>query len=448
MVIRINLRQMGSILLAFLVAIPFSGCSNNVTAMSDSITDSSEATVIIQNESELKLHEEPEPSSEPELFEEPECLYCNTFEQNLDIANSAVDEIAKTYGVMGCSVAAFEKDKIVYTHSYGIARYNGLEKNGEKWQYTYKKSFADENTKYRVASVSKLVTIVLAMQLVDEGKLSLEDDIAVIINPALKNPYYPETPTTLEMLMSHTSGIVDGGGWDYAVSHIPFPSLDKVIKRGVFSRNCPGEKYCYSNIGIGLVSGAIEQASGKRFYDHARDALFEPMGIDAAYLTDYINDRGSIAELRQADPISWGKMEPFYSTNIPIGQMYLLGQAELYISASDLARIAMILAGDGTYGGEQYLSPESIENIHKERAFDPETNVRRGLAVQIAPDIIEGITLYGHQGNAYGAISCLFYDPKTSCGIVFLSNGASSAREESNIYSVNDAIIKELWKYF
>lgn len=65
MAIRINLRQMGSILLAFLVAIPFSGCSNNVTAMSDSITDSSETTVIIQNESELKLHEEPEPLFPP-----------------------------------------------------------------------------------------------------------------------------------------------------------------------------------------------------------------------------------------------------------------------------------------------------------------------------------------------------------------------------------------------
>ena len=54
----------------------------------------------------------------------------------------------------------------------------------------------------------------------------------------------------------------------------------------------------------------------------------------------------------------------------------------------------------------------------------------------------------GHQGNAYGAISCVFYDVEAECGIVFLSNGASSKRTENNIYGINDEIINELWKYF
>ena len=438
MAVKITFKQILSMLLAFLAVLPLAGCTDSEIS-ENSRTDPLE-TVTIQYEPK------PEVPSEPEVPPEPEYIYRNTFEQNREAVDAAVDEIAKSYGVMGCSVAVFEKDSIVYTHSYGIARYNGLVKDGEKWSHTYTKSYADENTKYRVASISKLVTTFLAMQLVDKGELNLEDDIAQLINPALQNPYYPETPTTVEMLMSHTSGIVDGGGWDYAVSHVPFPSLDKVIKHGVFSGDRPGEKYCYSNIGMGLVAGAIEQASGQRFYDYADSALFEPMGIDAAYMTDYIEDRGSIAELRQVDPLSWGKMEKYYTANIPLGQMYLLGQAELYISAPDLARIAIILAGDGTYEEKTYLSRESLESMHKEHAFDAETNMTRGLAVQITPDILEGVTLYGHQGNAYGSISCVFYDPKTSCGVVFLTNGAS-AMKENNIYSVNDAIVKEMWKY-
>ena len=423
-----------SLLLFFSVVALFSGCTD--AEVSATVNPLETVTV------------EPEPVPEPEPIPEPEYVYRNTFEENRETVNENIEKIAASYGVMGCSVVAFEKDKIVYTHSYGIARYNGLEENGEKWTYTYTKSMADENTIYRVASISKMVTAVLAMQLVDGGKLSLDDDIAELINPALKNPYYPETTTTVEMLMSHTSGIVDGGGWEYAVSHIPFPSLDIVIKHGVFSKNKPGERYCYSNIGMGIVAGAVEQASGKRFYDYAKDALFEPMGMDASYTTDYIKNRGNIAELRQVDPISWGKMIPVYSKNIELGQMYLLAQGELFISAQDLAKIAIILAGDGTYEGTRYLSQESVESINLARIYDPETNVTRGLAVQITSDIIEGVTLCGHQGNAYGSISCVFYDPETSCGVVFLSNGASSAKEESSIYSVNKAVVKELWKYF
>ena len=436
-----TLKRVISVLPVFLAALSLSGCTYFVTAKSESIRiEPIETVTIIQNEQIL--------SKEPEFFTEPEYIYRNTFEENRNSVDKAVERIAGIYGVTGCSVAVFEKDRIVYTYSYGIARRNGLVKDGEKWIYTNTETPASDDTKYRAASISKMVTTVLAMQLADEGKLNIEDDIAELINPNLKNPYYPETKTTIEMLMTHTSGIVDGRGWEYASSKVPFPSLDKVIGRGIFSGERPGEKYSYSNLGMGLVSGAVEQASGKRFYDYARDALFEPMGIDAAYMTDYIEDRGNIAELRGADPVSWGEMEPYYSTNIPLGQMYLLGQGELYISAPDLAKIAMILAGDGTYEGRRYLSRESIDSIHTKRSYDPETNVSRGLAVQITSDIIDGVTLYGHQGNAYGAISCVFYDPEAECGIVFLSSGASSERAGNYIYSVNDAIINELWKYF
>lgn len=62
---------------------------------------------------------------------------------NQDALNEQLDTLFQQYGVKGCSVAAFEGEEIVYTHSYGIARGNQP---------------ADENTKYRIASISKAVT--------------------------------------------------------------------------------------------------------------------------------------------------------------------------------------------------------------------------------------------------------------------------------------------------
>ena len=166
---------------------------------------------------------------------------------NEDKLDAALDEICQQYGVKACSAAAFEGEQIVYTHSYGKAR-------GD--------TPADENTKYRVASISKAVTAMLAMHLLDEGKLSLDMDIADI-HPDLQNPYYPDSTTTLEMLLTHTSGIVDGAGYNWAISQSVFPSLDQVLQYRNFSGSAPGEQYAYTNFGMGLVSAAIEYATGQ-----------------------------------------------------------------------------------------------------------------------------------------------------------------------------------------
>lgn len=381
--------------------------------------------------------------------EKPPVVYTNTMIQNRVEIDAQLAKIIQSYGVLGCGVVAFEHDSIVYSNAGGYARRQFAPFTLEDGTVEYRvvsSQKATTATKYRIASISKLVTVVLAMQLVEQGKLSLKDDVALTIHEKLRNPSYPQIPTTLEMLMTHTSGIVDGAGYNYALNTVPFPPLDAVLARNNFTGEEPGTAYHYSNFGMGLVSAAIEKASGRYFYDYARDALFTPLGVDAAYITDYIQNQALIASFQWEDPLSWGSMKYLYG-QIPQGQMYLLGHGELYISAEDLAKIAIILAGDGTYQGKRYLTQESVDNIHQKRVYDPVTNVSRGLAVQISPDIVEGVTLYGHQGNAYGAISCMFYDPITERGVVLLTNGASSARVESQVYAMNDAVVKLLWKY-
>lgn len=385
---------------------------------------------------------------EPVQIEEPQIPYSNHISANKEKLDAAVDQINKDYGVMGSSIAVWEHDTIVYSHSYGTA---SLRKTQYINEITGEVTTADTTpancgTKYRVASISKMVTAMLAMQLQEQGRLSLETDIAALVNEKLQNPYYPNDKATIEMMMTHTSGIIDGAGYTSAINKQPFPALDVVLQRNNFSGLKPGSSYSYSNFGMGLVAGAIENVTGEPFCDYAKNALFEPLGIDASFVTDYIKDRNSIATFGSEDPLSWGNMKEIYG-QIPVGQMYLLGHGNLFISAEDLARIGIILSGDGIYQGKCYLKKETLDNIHSPRVYDYKTNVTRGLAVQITSDIIEGVTLYGHQGNAYGAISCIFYDPSTQRGVVFLTNGASAKRAESQIYAVNDAIVKQIWQY-
>lgn len=233
------------------------------------------------------------PVSAPAAEEELPAAPTHRIDGNQDTLNEQLDTLFQQYGVKGCSVAAFEGEEIVYTHSYGIARGNQP---------------ADENTKYRIASISKAVTAALAMHLVDQGKLSLGDELASI-HPALQNPAYPDDPATLQMLLTHTSGIIDGAGYNRAISRGIFPSLDVVMQSNNFSGSRPGEQYSYSNFGLGLVCAAIEQATGIPFRDYAKSELFDPLGLDAGFMTNDIDDPQTIAALGSVDPLSWGDME-------------------------------------------------------------------------------------------------------------------------------------------
>jgi CubicO group peptidase (beta-lactamase class C family) len=335
------------------------------------------------------------------------------------------DVIAANHGVKAYSISVFEGDEIIYSHSNGQSRYG---------------TPATSSTKYRIASVSKMVSGMLTMMQIDNGSLSLDDKLSAVINPAFNNG------AAVGNLLSHTAGIIDNGAYNSAISGTPFPSLDYVLSMGGGANGSVGS-FNYSNYNMGLAGAVIENATGSYFVDYANTALFDKMGIDAGYMTDKLDDKSTVASMGNTDPLAWGNMRGAYNT-IPLGQMYLLAQGELYITADDLAKVSMILAGDGTYNGYRYLSEDSVAAMNSIQANYADTSMSYGLATQSTESIIPGTRLFGHQGNAYGVISCVFFDPESNQGVVFLTNGASAAKLSSGVYSVNNDIVKAAWELF
>ena len=68
---------------------------------------------------------------------------------------------------------------------------------------------ADRDTMYRIASISKLITTLGVMRLVEEGKLALDADVSTYLGWSLRNPHFPEAPITLRMLLTHRASIAD-----------------------------------------------------------------------------------------------------------------------------------------------------------------------------------------------------------------------------------------------
>ena len=113
---------------------------------------------------------------------------------------SALDKIFKNHHTVGGAVIIARDGEIVYEHYYGYASKTG-------------RIPVTEDTYFRLASVTKMVTAIRVMQLVEEGVLDLDRDISEYLGYQVGNAYYPQTPITLRMLMTHTSSLNQHGGY-------------------------------------------------------------------------------------------------------------------------------------------------------------------------------------------------------------------------------------------
>lgn len=351
-----------------------------------------------------------------------------------------VEKICRSYGTTGMTLVVFDEQGPFYSQSWGWA----VKETGQP---------AAADTIYRIASISKAVSGLLALDLAEEGKLDLHGDLTGILGIPVNNPGYPEKKVTPWHLLTHTSGIVDSQAYLDAITSNFLPPLEPVLSRS-FSGVAPGTCYCYSNLGMGLMTGVIESSTGERFLEYTGEKVFRPMGIDAAYSYTDIRQKEKVANIYAGGVLSanmptWKNMSDKY-TCLPMGQTYALAHGDLFISAPDLCRFARILAGCPQEGEVVSLSPEYLRLAQEVQYREGEGvgMVLRGLGTQITDQLIEGRRMVGHQGNAYGSICGMFVDPADHTGFVFLTNGVWGGKDEAGIYYVNREIAQAVYGAF
>lgn len=342
--------------------------------------------------------------------------------------------------VTGMTLVVFDAWGTVYQQSCGYA----VVETGR---------YADEDTIYRIASISKAVTAMLALDLAGQGRLDLDGDLTEIMGMPVRNPLFPDQPITPRHLLTHTSGIVDSSAYGDGISAFPIWPLERVVSRS-FSPYAPGSRYSYTNLGMGMMAGVVESAAGEWFPDYTRREIFAPMGIDAAFGYSDIQHKDRVANIYTGTGLSvympsWQGMMGKY-TALPLGQLYGLGHGDLFITAADLSRFARILAGCPQPGEPVKLTPEllrQMQTVQYEEEPTPEsyTEIKRGLGTHITDQLVANRRMVGHQGNAYGSICGMFVDPADHTGFVFLTNGAWGGKDEAGLYYVNRDIARAVY---
>lgn len=327
-------------------------------------------------------------------------------------AEAAIEQIMKKNPVMGLSVAVVKDNKFIYTHSFGL-------KDAET-----NTPLTNDNI-FRIASISKSFSATAIMQLAEAKKVNLDQDVSELVGFKIRNPKFPETVITLRLMLSHLSSINDNQGYFSLDSINPAKSANW---HKCYNSYEPGKGYEYCNLNFNMIGTIIEKVSGERFDAYIQKHILEPLQLYGGY---YVNglDKSKFANIYEYQPDAakfvlspnayaprTGEVAAYemgYSTPIfsPTGGMK--------ISAKDLATYMMMHANYGKYNGVRIISKKSSKRMQT-AVSDLEPY---GFALETPATIIDGISMVGHTGSAYGLFSAMFFNPSKKFGIVVISNG-------------------------
>ncbi|MGE5422410.1 MAG: serine hydrolase domain-containing protein, partial [Ignavibacteriales bacterium] len=314
-----------------------------------------------------------------------------------------LDSMIKKYEVQGASYAIIKNGQIVAIHNFG---YSNVEQ----------KRKVDDNTAFKIASVSKTVTAYAVMQLVDQKVLELDAPVEQYI----KNWSFPQSEfdtdkVTIRTLLSHTAGVTDSSEYGYTET---LPTVAEALtQRNIALKREPGSEFEYSSFsGYAILQLVIENVTGEKFEDYMCEHVFPSLNMKSA---GYFDQRGEYAFL--ATPYAG------LGTPIDVTPIVMTGAGGVSATSSDMANFVIGLI--------KYYRTGNDEMFEAQKNAD---SVYGTYALGIVPHkLANGAVVYDHNGTLTGWNSQIALEPQSGNGIVFLCNS------DKGYYLTNEVI--RLW---
>lgn len=353
-----------------------------------------------------------------------------------DDLDAFIESERRTRRIPGLAACIVKSGRVAWSKGYGWAN------------IAERVPMDPDRTVQNIGSISKTVTATAIMQLWEQGKLQLDDDIDERLPFPVRSPSHPGVPITYRLLLTHRSGIADSPayGTSYACGD-PKSSLEAWLEgyfkpggghhdpKANFHPWKPGSEDAYSNVGFGLLGYLVERISGEPFASYTRKNIFDPLGMDqtgwhpsdidvAAHAIPYAptadteeadlyRKYGLLAGDPEHDPGS-GDHHPLclYSfPNYPDGA--------LRTSANQLARFLLAYANDGALGNARILAPDTVRLMLTPQAA---TSPDQGLCW--ATERRGGHRHWGHNGSDPGIETNMSFRPADGIGTILFANRA------------------------
>lgn len=328
-------------------------------------------------------------------------LYLNAYQQNVPKS------------VPGYSVAVYQNGQRILAEGYGFA-----DKESET-QMT-------EEHMFHVASQSKTITTIAIMQLVEQGKLSLDDKASQHIPEMLDNPDEHVHNITIRELLCHKSFLSRDMEKNFWTLQEPFPDEAELIETLKTQPHIelPKEKDAekrmkYSNYGYGALGLVLERASGQNFEAYVTEHIFKPLGLTDKDITVEYKPQN---KNRQATAYSrmglGGKQVGFRESAITTNA--LASATGVCATPSAMARIFSIFLP----GNDELLTPQSKAEMITPDGMQPLNYPDYGLGIR------KHNSCHGHSGGSPLEVSYTFANPKNGTVVSVSFNNISGPNYE------------------
>jgi CubicO group peptidase (beta-lactamase class C family) len=340
--------------------------------------------------------------------------------------------------IPGLAVALVEEGKLRFAKGYGLAD-------------IAQQRPATADTVFPIASITKTVTAMMVMRLVEQGRLGLDDAVAPHLDFPVANPRYPDTQITVRQLLTHTSSISDAKYYavDFRVpgrdAALP---LDEMLKaylapggRYYSADDCyavaaPGSAWDYSNLGFALLGYLVERVGGgEDFRARVRREIFLPLGMTHSYWT--LAETPAALAARPYDEVDakLAAIAPDAFPDYPAGM--------IRSSVVDFARYLAACADDGEAYGVRLLSADNMARMlfPTHPASLPAWLSGQGLGWQMAP--LAGTERPNHWGGDRGVFTVAYLAPETRRGVVVLTNRSVSDPAKTAVKAIADRLLRE-----
>lgn len=278
----------------------------------------------------------------------------------------------------------------------------------------------------RTGSISKSVTALLLMRLVDQGVVGLDDPAARHLPElrGLEDPGDGVPEITLRQLASHTSGLIREPRLEGAAEG-PIEGWQAKVLASIPSTgfaHAPGEAYLYSNIGFGILGLALERAAERPFMELVDEEIFRPLGMTGSTFVVDAELAPRLAAGYRND--ARGGVDAEAPAREHAGRGYKVPNGGVYASVADLGRFAGAVGG--TPGLRILTEASRREMLRIQTPEDPERGYGLGFTVRHEED---GRRVVSHGGSVAGYTAHLVMDPASGVAVILLrtyQTGATS----------------------
>lgn len=323
-----------------------------------------------------------------------------------------VENEMATLGMPGVSVAIVHDSQVVFAKGFGVADPGGRPVNAE--------------TPFRIASVSKSLTALAVMQLVEAGALELDDTLASLIPDLVVED---TEAITVRNLLTHTSGWAERDGLmvDSGPSKDALRRNARRIARTPLDH--PVGEFEYSNTNYDVLGFLIERILGESFGDYMAEHVFDPLQMTHTFTSE---------EEAEAEGLATGNY-PYFGLVRPLRAGFLSGRVPsggIMASAEDLSHALISHLNEGRYRDIRVLSPEGTRLLHQPASYESDPCCGYAMGLNVFPlysadrlvadeggfSRYEVPVVLEHTGAGPSSSSGIIMLPEQKIGVVVLSN--------------------------